>query len=1184
MYDGLALLGLAVGYFGALFIIAAIGERAFRSSGSRPLIYALSLAVYCTSWTFFGSVGLAASSGWTFVPIYIGPILLFTVARPLLLRIVEIAKSQNLTSVADFLAARYGKSQAVAAVVTLALVIGTLPYIALQLKAIISALTTLLGDQSASLQVPMVGHVDPALIAAVVLALFAIVFGTRHVDATEHQDGLIVAVAAESVVKLAAFLTVGAFVMVSVFGGFSGMLARVTAEPKVVATFSHPPDGTIWLTYIFLSFVAAMLLPRQFHVAVVENKSPDEIRWAGWLFPAYLVLINLFVAPIAIAGLMLPQASAKDADLYVLLVPLIREAPTVAAIAMIGGLSAATAMVIVETIALAIMVSNGLVVPLLLRNRLLGAPPPARNRALRAAELTGVLLATRRMAILVITLLGFAVYVLLGQFKGLVALGLLSFAAVVQIAPAFFGGLFWRNGTARGAIAGILSGFAVWGYTLIVPWLARGGYVPMSIVDDGPWGLSALRPQALIYLQFEPIAHGVLWSLAVNTAVYIAVSLLRAPLPIERLQALTFIDDQAPRLLAMPAFRIWRTALTIADLKSTVARFLGAERTERSFARYASDRGMRLEADAEIDVQTLRFAEHLLTSAIGAASARLVLSLLFRRGNAGSASALRLLDDASEALQHNRDLLQSALDQVRHGLGVFDKDMRLICWNRQYRELLGLPAGLGRVGTRLDLILRALAERGDFGDGSIDDLVADRLVRIAVSRETLLERIAPDGRFIEVRTSAMPQGGIVITYLDVTDRVNAALALQQANTTLEERVRERTTEILDVNAALDVAKRAADEANREKTRLLVGASHDLLQPLSAARLYATSLLERPLAEEERRIAGNLEASLGSVEEILGALIDISKIDSGRLEPEITDVPLQALFDQLKVEFGPIAAAKGLELRVVATSLFVRTDRRLLRRVLQNFVSNAVKYTRSGGILMGARRNGRYVTVSVFDTGPGIPEAKQALVFKEFQRLESNQTERGLGLGLSIVERIGRVLAARIELRSVVGRGSAFSISVPLGAAAIQPATDTGTRRPPGRPASQLEGCHVLCIDNDPHVLAGMTALLAGWGCRVTVAADRDSALSSVLGVRVAPDLMLVDYHLDVGTGVEIARELRFLLGVEVPVIVVTADQTPEIQRELRDNGFTLLRKPVRVAALRAVMTQHLMARTAAAAE
>jgi len=1172
MIEGWSVVALAFGYVTILFALAWYADRAsrFRKAGqSRPLIYALSLAVYCTSWTFFGSVGLAASTGYDFIAVYLGPILLFVFGWRLLLRIVRLAKSQNITSVADFLAARYGKSQAVAAIVTVIAVAGALPYIALQLKAVALSVDTLLGARPLQqFNLPT----DTAFIIALTMATFAVLFGTRHIDATEHQEGLIVAVAAESLVKLAAFLTVGFFVLFSLFGGIGGFLARAQESAEIQSIFAHGFHDSAWvITVTFLSMVCIVLLPRQFHVTVVENNSENEIRRAAWLFPVYLVLINLFVVPLAVAGVLLLPKGTVDADTFVLALPLSAGAEAITLLAFVGGLSAATAMVIVDSVALAIMVSNGLVLPLLLRRR--GDEPNGQQ-----SDMTGLLLLIRRAAIFGVVLLGYLFYRLLGQTHGLASIGLVSFAAIAQFAPAFFGGLVWRNATARGAIAGIVTGFAVWTYTLLLPWIIEAGWVPRSVLTEGPFGLGFLSPQALFYLQFAPLTNGVLWSMAANILAFVTVSLLKAPEPVERLQAHVFVQDDLPRPAMAPSFRLWRTSITVGDLQHTVARYLGAERAERSFAEYAESRSAPLSAGAEADIHLLRFTEHLLASAIGAASSRLVLSLLLRRSDAGSQSALRLLDDASEALQYSRDLLQSALDQVRHGLSVFDKDMRLICWNRQFRELLNLPAELGRVGAPLDKILRACAERGDFGSGDIDKLVADRLVKLGVAHETFQEHFDSGKRILEIRTSPMPQGGIVTTYSDITERVEAAEALARANETLERRVRERTGELLEVNEALAVAKRKADEANLDKTRFLAAASHDVLQPLNAARLYVTSLVERAVGGQEATLARNIDASLEAVEEILGVLIEISRLDTGRLEPDVTVFPLQEVLERLEVEFSPLAREKGLDLRIVATRLWVRSDRRLLRRVLQNLLSNAIKYTASGQVLLGVRRRGDRLAVLVCDTGPGIPKSKRTLIFKEFQRLEETaSTVRGLGLGLSIVERIGKVLGHGIELQSVPGRGSTFSVELPRAEPRV--AEEAGAAATPS--AGRIAGLAVLCIDNEPAVLQGMQTLLGGWGCTVITARSSAEAVAALREGARSPDIILADYHLDDGTGLEAVAALR-QAGSLAPVIVITADPSAVVQREVRTHGYALLRKPLKAAALRALMHQLTWQRAVAA--
>ena len=534
MIVGFGLVALGLGYVGVLFAIAWFGDRKIRSrkgGGGRPLIFAASLAVYCTSWTFFGSVGLSASTGYDFLPVYIGPILMFVFGWRLIRRIVRLAKSQNITSVADFLAARYGKSPAVAAIVTLVAVAGTVPYIALQLKAVATSAEILLGPTSLSqLDLPA----DTAFFVAMAMAVFAVLFGTRHIDATEHQEGLMLAIAAESVVKLAVFLMVGFFIVFFFFGGFSNFLDQATSSAQISKIFGQGFNGSVWLTIMFLSFVCIILLPRQFHVTVVENNSENEIKRARWLFPMYLVLINLFVIPIAAAGLiLLPQVSG-DADFYVLALPMMAGSEFFSMLAFIGGLSAATAMVIVDSVALAIMVCNGLVVPLLLRRRF--------NSPLDQYDMAKPLLRIRRVAIFAIVFAGYLFYRTLGATQGLASIGLLSFAAIAQLSPAFFGGLIWKNATARGAIAGVVAGFGMWSYTLLLPWVIKAGWISEGIMTHGPMGLEFLRPQALFYLDLQPLTHGVIWSLGANIAAYVVFSLLRAPLPVERLQASVFVS------------------------------------------------------------------------------------------------------------------------------------------------------------------------------------------------------------------------------------------------------------------------------------------------------------------------------------------------------------------------------------------------------------------------------------------------------------------------------------------------------------------------------------------------------------------------------------------------------------------------------------------------------------------
>ena len=446
----------------------------------------------------------------------------------------------------------------------------------------------------------------------------------------------------------------------------------------------------------------------------------------------------------------------------------------------------------------------------------------------------------------------------------------------------------------------------------------------------------------------------------------------------------------------------------------------------------------------------MRYAEHLLASGIGAASSRLVLSLLLRKRTVSTQAALKLLDDANAAIHYNREVLQTALDQVRQGIAVFDNELHLICWNRQFGEILDLPPSVVRVGATLAEMLRFNAEHGAFGEGEPDALVAGTArSRLRDSAEPFFERFPERNLVVEVRSDKMPGGGIVTTLTDITPSVEAAEALERANASLEGRVRERTRELERLNGELLSAKAVADDANISKTRFLAAASHDLLQPLNAARLYVTSLVERQGGGENATLIGNIDASLDAVEEILGALLDISRLDSGVMKPEIASFRIDEILRQLEVEFAPLAREKGLKLKFMPSSLTVTSDRRLLRRLLQNLVSNAVKYTLKGRVLVGCRRSGDRVRIEVIDTGIGIPKSKQRVIFQEFHRLEQGaRVARGLGLGLSIVERIARVLDHTIELESALGRGSQFTVEAPCAPprAAVARAPHAATRR------------------------------------------------------------------------------------------------------------------------------------------
>lgn len=1160
--SGWLIAATALLYLAALFGVAAYGDRmGARRSPSRPQpnLYALSVGIYCTSWTLFGSVGLATERGFEFFAIFVGPILVFTLGAPLIRRIVHLSKSERITTIADFLGARYGKSARVAGIAAGIAVVGTVPYIALQLKAVSDALKLLFEHAGDSAAIPF----DISFIVAITLAAFTVLFGTRHADATEHQDGLILAVAIESAIKLVITLFVSFVIIFFLFGGFEPVGRAIGENEQVREAISAGTSWGRWLVLTILSASAVLLLPRQFHVIVVEHRSDAELHRATWLFPLYLIVINLLVMPLAVSG-MINLGDSAPADLYMIALPLEAGHEWLALLALIGGLSAASAMVIVACVALSIMISNDIVLPLALQ-RLRDA------RRISGSGWSNVILYVRRVAIALMILAGTYYHTRAGNDAQLASMGLLSFAAIAQFMPAFILGLTWRRANSRGATLGLSIGFLVWTYTLLVPTLVAPD---SSLMMHGLFGLGVLAPQAIFGLQADPLIHGVFWSLLANTIAVVGGSLTRASRPLERIQSITFIPREAQNSVSMNRFS---TTVTVADLKNVLARYLGEERIERSFENFRQREERQLRDDDVCDMAVVHYAEQVLASAVGSASARLVLSLVFEKDGASSSEAVRLLDDASEALQQNRDILQKALDQMDQGISVFDSEFRLTNWNSQFRRLLDLPPEFGNFGMPLKSIISYLTFNRQIDPGVEDEAVEN----ITHFKRAWQLPLARSGRIIEVRSNPMPEGGLVVTYTDVTARVEADEALKRTKESLEVRVQARTGELTKVNAALGRAQKQAEEASISKTRFLAAAGHDISQPLNAARLYATSLVETlPVSAPHRETVQKIDSALESVESIIGAVLDISRLDSGAMTPNNSVFSLGELLKQLETDFRPMADEKQLDFKVLPTSLNVETDRNLLRRLVQNLISNAIKYTPSGRVVVGVRRRGNSLELIVADTGIGIPDERRKHVFKEFQRLDDGaRTASGLGLGLSIVDRISRVLNLPVALHSNYGKGSVFSVEVPISNAVPKQASARLGRIVPH--PSLLTGLNVACIDNENEILSGMTVLLSGWGAHVIAAGTSYELLSAIQDSGVAPNVIIADYHLDNDDGISVIGRVRSQYGGELPGILITADRSAALREEAEAKRITLLNKPLKPAALRSILTAIPLSKAAA---
>lgn len=680
MLDGWVILLVSFAYLCLLFAIAYYGDKRAdegRSLANNAYIYALSLAVYCTSWTFYGSVGRAAASGIDFLPIYLGPTLTFALWWFVIHKIIRISKVNRITSIADFLSSRYGKSPVLSGLVAIIAVVGIMPYISLQLQAVSNSLTVLLQYPEIVMprelgDVPVLRNTGMAV--TFVLAIFTILFGTRHIDASEQHEGMVVAIAFESVVKLIAFLAVGLFVTFGLYGGFGDLFSRAEALPEAARLFTVGGEGAYgqWMTLTLLSMAAIICLPRQFQVTVVENLNERHLNRAVWLFPLYLLVINIFVLPIAIAGLLHFPSGAVDADTFVLTLPMAERQEALALLVFIGGLSAATGMVIVATIALSTMVCNDLIMPVLLRTPWL--------RMSEQGELTGLLLAIRRGSILVILLFGYIYFRYIGGSYALVTIGLVSFAAAAQFAPAIVGGLFWKGGTRKGALSGLSLGFLVWLYTLLLPSFARSGWIPDSFIEAGPYGIEFLKPYQLFGLQgFDYLSHALFWSMLANIGAYIAISLATRQTAIERIQATLFVDVYR-HSGRRGGSQLWRGTATIEDLQELLIRFVGRQRAERAFAAYAARRGITLSKQDEADPDLMHVAERLLAGAIGAASARVMVASVVKGEIASIDEVMEILDEASHVIEHSHQL-----EQKSHELEIATQRLRAA--NERLQEL-----------------------------------------------------------------------------------------------------------------------------------------------------------------------------------------------------------------------------------------------------------------------------------------------------------------------------------------------------------------------------------------------------------------------------------------------------------------------------------------------------------------
>ena len=1144
--QGWGVILVTLGWLGVLFLVAWLGDRFYRGNTAwRPWVYSFSIAVYCTSWTFFGTVGQASRDLWSFIPIYLGPILVFVFGWRLLGRMILIAKREHITSIADFIAARYGKAQTIGVLVTLICVAGVLPYIALQLKAISSGLTILAPDLIARASL---SDRQLSLLVGIALSLFAILFGTRHIDATEHHRGVVLAIAFESLVKLVAFLGVGAGIV------------WLAAEQEIAwqwptVTQSLPTNFSSFAIHLLLAVSAVICLPRQFHTTVVENSHPQDLHVARWVFPLYLLLMSLFVVPIALIGAaVLPGQVA--ADTYVINLPLAFGHSGLALLAFLGGASAAAGMVIVSSIALAIMVSNDLILPLLLRQK--------RFSHRSYHQFAGLLLNVRRLTIAVLFLLAWLCYLTIDPIPALAEIGYLSLSAVAQFMPALIGGLYWRLGNRKGVYAGLCSGFLLWLLALMAQTQLLAGTAETNIL------LRLVTPPAIPYLEHPSLADwGALLSLLVNSSLYIAVSLMTRASLSERLQAAGFtgvpVQEEDTQTL-------YQSRVSVEELETLVARFLGQFRARRAFMRFADQHQQILTPSSLASADLIRHSERLLAGVFGASSARLVLSSALQGRDMQLEEVATIVDEASELFDFSRTLLQGAIEHIDLGLSVIDKQLRLVAWNRRYLELFNFPAGLIQVGRPIEDIIRYNAQQGLCGSGDVETQVRRRVAHMQQGTSHRSARRRSDGRVIELQGNPMPGGGFVMSFTDITPFIEAENALLEANETLEARVQDRTRELTLLNQQLVAATQAAHQAAHSKSRFLAAVSHDLMQPLNAAKLFNASLLEILPAGEARRLAAQVEEAMTSAEELISDLLDMSRIEAGKLSVRRTDFNLFDVLDNLRSEFTILAQAQQMRLEVVDTQMWVNSDKKLLRRILQNFLTNAFRYAPCGRVVLGCRRQGKDVWIQVWDNGQGIPPDKVEIIFEEFSRLDHSRTakENGLGLGLAIAKGMASVLEHGITVHSELGKGSVFSIRVPRIRQLLPAATVVGRQPTEQMPLPEFQGMRILCVDNEVSILDALQALLSRWGCEVRLAEDLHQ-VQALLQSGWQPQVILTDYHLAENlSGLDVLHHINAQFPVRCGA-VLSADRSQQVLTAVQQAGYPFLAKPLKPLKLRLLL-------------
>jgi Na+/proline symporter/signal transduction histidine kinase/CheY-like chemotaxis protein len=1116
---------ISLGYLSVLFAIAYWGDRTTYWQRSKPIIYSLGLGVYCTSWSFFGVTGQAAETGWWFTPTFAGAIAVYVFVWPLVLKVARICKEYQITSLADFVATRYGRSDKLAALISIVSIVAITPYIALQLRAITNSFDAIISGHNSQW-----GIADNTLFFTLLLAIFAVLFGTRRVRSSEHNPGLMLAIAFESIVKLVTALIVGLFVCCFMFDGVADLFQQ--AKQQNLSQQIPETPAYIYLTQAVLGALMMFCLPRQFHMCFIENNSRKELITSRWLFPLYMIGINLFALPIAYAGLLLLTEQQVTVDSFMLQLPLLAESPFMTAMSYLGGFSAASSMVIVASIVLSIMVSNDLVTPWLVKRELSLSPKQRLNPRL--------LILVRRITIFAVLLFAYFYHKITQDFGILANTGLMAMTLLAQFSPALLFGLVWRQANQVAAYRSIIAGGFVWLYTLLIPTLLLATNPDSSFLTQGPWQIEALKPTALLYTDMEFISHGIVFSLLTNLAVFLYYSVTQTANISEQLQTSSYVKQQH-NLKAGQA----PSSLTVTDIAELMSRFIEKPLVESFIQRHFDDQPIRW--DQQAPAQLEEAAEQELSGIIGGSSARLIIDSAKRYQSQIVSDVVDLVDEASEVLKFNRSLLQSTIQNIDQGISVVDKELKLVAWNRRYIEMFDYPEDEIYIGRPVADIIRFNVQRGLLEGTKPQEAINKRIQYLKAGQPYRFQRVHSSGKVLEMNGNPLPGGGFVTTYTDITEFVETQRALEEINEHLESRVKQRTEDLQALNQRLQEARELAEQANEDKTRYFAAVSHDLLQPFNAASLFSSILVEKTADPAIKELSQNINNSLENAEQLLNSVLELTKLDAGVIDTTVEDFSIDELLQPLIDEFSIILREKQL-------------------------LSNAARYTESGTIsLLLVKRNDQEVCIEVRDTGPGIKLEDQQRIFNDFEQLDSAIANRGLGLGLAISSRIAKLLGHKLEISSIPGEGSTFTVTLPV--VKLSQTAHTQTAKPQIN-TRDLEGITVLVIDNDQAMLNAMQLRLSEWGCEVVSCSDLATAVQKAQNLSI--DLVIADYHLDNDeTGLMIAEAINNAKAQLVPVIVNSADQSDTVRELVTDAGYGFISKPVKPAALKRLIKRYL---------